>query len=273
MVRSSLALGAIMLSGAVLAAPESLSKVDTAGGEILLEVQANGTAMTKIASVTTGCDLNASGSNKTEAQKQLTAKQTKLREAFKTEGVQGFTLDFSAPIKGGGDIEYPIPIEIPAEYAAAEGVAEVIDVAEEIPTKAPRKPMVFVSQRVKVTVENMGDLGKARYAFGDAGCNEDYSLQRRPVIVMADSSVAQGAAKAQAIASAKSQAEGYAAALGMRVVRIIRVSESGAIREFLGPESDFIIQEMRRDRNRDLPMTNEVPVSASIAVDFALGPK
>jgi uncharacterized protein YggE len=271
MVKAAITLASLMLTGAALAAPESLMKVDAAKGEILLEVQANGLALASIASVTTGCDIGASGTSKSDAQKQLADRQSRLREAFKSEGVKGFTLDFSSPLSNANYLNSDVPIAMTVMEAAivdvpATGCAEDGDAVV-------NKPVINLTQRVKVTVADMSELGKARYAFTEAECNEDYSLQRRPIVEMADSSSAQMMAKAQAIAAANAEAESYAAALGMRVMRIIRISESGAIREFFGPESEYIMEEIRRDRDRRMPVSNQLPVTASIAVDFALGPK
>jgi hypothetical protein len=75
------------------------------------------------------------------------------------------------------------------------------------------------------------------------------------------------------VASVQTQAENYAAALNLKVIRLLRVSEVSAIREFLGSESEALLREMRNDRDRQNSVTNEMPVSASISADFVLGPK
>ncbi len=269
MIRAALATAALLASAAISAAPESLSKVDTAKGEILLEVQANGLAASKILKVSTACDLSAAGETRAEAEARLIEMQGEMRKAFDISGLKSVVLDFSAPFKSGADVEYAVPVAMEAAYAG-DTVADAADAAS---PKAPYKPQIRQAKRVGVSVGAMTDLDMARAVMGDFGCFEDYQFVRRPLIETADPAAAQAEAKLKAIAAAKKQAEDYAAALGMRVVRIIRISETGAIREFLGPETDLIMQEMRRDLNRRQPVTNEVPVAVSLSVDFALGPK
>ena len=82
MVRTAIALGAVLLSGAAFAAPESLSKVDTDKGEVLLEVQATGVAVSKIVNASTACDLRVWGKDKTDAQKKMKQKQADMRVVF-----------------------------------------------------------------------------------------------------------------------------------------------------------------------------------------------
>jgi hypothetical protein len=67
MVKSALALSALLLSNAALAAPESLNKVDTSKSEMLLEVMANGTSSAKIIKVSTTCDMKVSAQGKSKA--------------------------------------------------------------------------------------------------------------------------------------------------------------------------------------------------------------
>lgn len=277
MVKSAISLAALLASTALIAAPESLSKVDTTKGEILLEVQANGAVMSRIVKVTIACDLGASGSTKAEAEQTLQKAQQVMRGNYDAAGLAAANLDFSAPSIRANEYDYPE--EAAAANAAAAGAAA--DAAADRAADVVRASIdddrlqirVVRKQRVAISVGSMADMEMARSLFAESNCNEDYSSTRRPNIVLADVENAKIKATTMAVDSAKAQAELYAAALGKRVVRIIRVSESGAIKEFLGAESEFILQEMRGDRNRQQPVSNEMPVTASIAVDFVLGPK
>mgnify|MGYP002780328022 CR=1 FL=1 len=268
MIRVAIVTGALLVSTAIWAAPESLSKIDTAAGEVLLEVQANGTAAIKITKVSTACNLSASGDSRAEAEKALAQLQIEMRKGFDDAGLRSAALDFSTPANSGNDYDYAMPVAVEAAYAADAAIAS----ADVVPAK-DYKPKVRIGKRVGVSVAAVQDLGVARTLMGDLGCYEDYQLMRRPNVETADPAAAKAEAKVKAIAAAKKQANDYAAALGMRLVRIIRISETSAIREFLGPESDVFMQEMRRDMNRNQPLGNEVPVNVSLSVDFALGPK
>ncbi|MEQ1538945.1 MAG: SIMPL domain-containing protein [Sphingorhabdus sp.] len=271
MVKSAIALATLLASTSLIAAPESLSKVDTTKGEILLEVQANGAVMSRIVKVTIACDLGASGSTKADAEQALQKKQQVVRQNFDAAGLGGASLDFSAPSTGASRYEFATEaVAASAAASAADAAADAIKAASDDHWE---NNSVARKQRVGISVSSMSEMELARSLFSESDCNEDYNSVRRPNIVLADVENAKIKATTMAIDSAKAQAELYASALGKRVVRIIRVSESGAIKEFLGAESEFILQEMRSDRNRQQPVSNEMPVTASIAVDFVLGPK
>ena len=268
MVKSAIALATLLASSALLAAPESLSKVDTAKGEILLEVQANGAIMARIERVTIGCDLGAAASTKAEAEQVLKKKQQVMRQNFDAAGLGGATLDFTALSIGANRYEYAT---VAVEAAAA--AAKAVDAAKAASDNDWEKPGVTRKQRVAISISSVPEMELARSLFAESDCDEDYNSTKRPSIVLADVDNAKITATSMAIEAAKAQAERYASALGKRVVRIIRVSETGAIKEFLGAESEFILQEMRSDRTRQQPVSNEMPVTASISVDFILGPK
>jgi hypothetical protein len=282
MVRFAIALGAVLLSGAALAAPESLTKVDTDKGEILLEVQANGSALARIIKVSTICELRVSGSSKEDAQKLLKTTQNDLRSAFSKNGLSTAKLDFSAvPAMNKSEyaaamaasVDYAADAAATAAEAAADAVAEGAAAAGAMAADAPLEPQITLTQNVGISAGSASEMQLAKAIFEEGGCNEDYRMARRPDIVLSEPDAAKAKATAEALQSAKMQAEHYAAALKMKVVRMLRVSESGAIREFLGSESEFIMREMSNDRLRGTPLSNDVPVTASIAVDFVLGPK
>lgn len=266
MVKSALALGAILASGPLFAAPESLSKVDTDKGEVLLEVLATGIATAKIIKVSTFCDIRANASTKDEATKLMRIEEQKLLAGIRAAGLNAAIIDFSAP-STMNSAQY----EVAADAAAAAADAAAGAVSGDYGSH--KRPVVGLSHRVGVSTGSAIDMQIARGVFAEFGCEEDYQMVRRPNVELADPAGAKAKATTAAIATAKAQAENYAAALNLRVVRMLRVSETGAIREFLGPESEIVMQEMRNDRDRRASLSNDVPISASISVDFVLGPK
>jgi hypothetical protein len=277
MVKSAIALGAMLVSGAALAAPESLSKVDTDKGEVLLEVLATGVSTAKILKVSTVCDLLVNAWEKDEAAKLLKKAEQDLAKGMRAAGVGSAVLDFSAPSKMASQrADYATAVA--TEAAVAGAVAAVKDAAiddvaatEEYVDNAATQ--YSNSRRVGVSTGSGTDMQAARAVMAEFGCEEDYQFVRRPKIELADAAAAKAKATTSAIAMAKAQAESYAAALNMKVVRMLRVSETGAIREFFGPESEFIMQEMRNEGSRWALLSNDVPVNASLSVDFVLGPK
>lgn len=271
MVKPALALGAMLLSGAALAAPESLVKVNTYKGEVLLEVLATGTSTTKIIKVSTYCDLRVNAAGKDEAAKALTKAEQSLSNGLRAVGLDAAVLDFSLPTTMNVDQGFAAS-EV-AAYAADAAAALSDAATDAVESLANAKTMVILTRRVGISTASVIDMQAARAVFSESGCEEDYRMIRQPNVELAQPAAAKAKATTAAIAAAKAQAENYASALNMRVVRMLRVSETGAIREFLGSESDFILQEMRNDRDRRAPITDDVPISASISVDFVLGPK
>jgi hypothetical protein len=280
MVRTIAAFGALIYCTAAFAAPGSLSKVNTDKGEVLLELQSNGSVLAKIIAISTMCELSVSGEDKDKAQSELKKSQDTLREIFARNGLSSAKLDFSMP---------PVPNEI--SYAtAATTVEEATDAAvvgaaaaaAGVATASTGRagsaatetyPSISLKQNVLVTVGSATEMQVARSLFFEAGCDEDYSSSRRPEVTLDDQPGAKARATAQAVQSARVQAENYAAALNLRVVRMLRISEVGVIREFLGAESDAFMQEIRFGRNRGALYANEMPVAVSVTVDFVLGPK
>lgn len=279
MVKSVIALGALFASTALMAAPESLSKVDTAKGEILLEIQANGVVMAKITNISIACDLIANGSTKAQAEQALEKMKQAMRQNFDAAGLGSATLDFSASATNTDSYGYAVEAADAAAAGAAAAATAASDAAavagEAVTTSQDgfENPRFGRKQRVVISSALMAEVELARSLLNESRCDEDYGSNRRPNIVLDDVEGAKSSATAKAIESAKTQAERYASALGKRVVRIIRISETGAIREFLGAEADFFREEMGGSRNRQQPVNNEMPVTASISMDLVLGPK
>lgn len=273
MVKLAIALCTLSVSTAALAAPESLSKVDTSKGEILLEVQASGTAMRRVSKVSSNCNLRASGESKEKALAALKKEQATLKDGFAKAGLGAAALDFTAP-PSVNDYDYPMTIEVEEAVEEAAAAADAaVEAAGEAAYERKRRPSVTYTQRIGVSVTSMTAMEQARALMSESGCDEDYRSVRRPDIEIADAATGKTEATANAIKAARAQADNYAAALGMKVVGMIRISETGMIKEFLGAESEFWMQEIRAEMNRNRPLTNEVPISANVLVDFVLGPK
>ncbi len=269
MVKSVLALSVLLFSSAAIAAPESLNKVDTKNGEILLEVTAIGASSAKIIKVSTTCDMKVTAQSKSEAMAMLNKQQDDLANALRNAGLASAKLDFSAPEILTTDLYSPAAA---AAGAAAAAAMEATD-AGTVSTDDAAKPFVTYTRRVGISTSLATEMQVVRGLLPQYVCEEDYRAVRNTIIELANPEAAKTAASKLAVASAQKQAENYAAALNLRVVRLLRISEVSAIREFLGSESEALLREMRNDRDRQNSVTNELPVSASISADFVLGPK
>ena len=92
-----------------------------------------------------------------------------------------------------------------------------------------------------------------------------------PDFAFADEAPLVRASRADAIRKAQQQAEDYAAALNMRVVRVLRVSE----RASSGGDGQEIIVTGARQRARVLPVLapGEQAITTRVWIDFALAPR
>lgn len=75
--------------------------------------------------------------------------------------------------------------------------------------------------------------------------------------------------RADAVAQAKAQADDYAAALGMKVVRVLRVSE----RASNGGGEDIIVTGSRRSVPPPVLLPGEQTITTRVWIDFALAPR
>ena len=114
----------------------------------------------------------------------------------------------------------------------AEGVAET-DVQtsgvslnpdyQYVANRPPRIKGYYASNTVNVTVRDIGRLGGMLDALVATGSNQING----PAFDIADRDAALDAARTQALAKARSRAEGYAKRLGLRVKRVVSVDETG----------------------------------------------
>jgi uncharacterized protein YggE len=116
----------------------------------------------------------------------------------------------------------------------------------------------------------MRDLGRAeavRAAIAAEAGAEQYS----PNYELVDTGPARQAAKTRALAAARADAEAYAAAHGLRVVRIARINERAAT-ELLGLARSYRGERRQRRDPFERPAP-EIEIVALLAVDFVLAPR
>jgi uncharacterized protein YggE len=113
------------------------------------------------------------------------------------------------------------------------------------------------------------DLGRAPVvvnALFEAGANE----VQGPTFSLSDPAPAVRAARNAAVAEARLQAETYAEALGMRVARVLRVSERNAF----DTEEEGSSITVTGSANRPAPLEpGEIATSGTVWIDYALVPR
>jgi uncharacterized protein YggE len=272
---------------ALSATPGSMSQVDSNKGEVLLEVQATGVNKQKATKFLASCTLVGKGKTEALATSDLATQKDDLVKRLKARGIDRVTIDFSglptlAMQEDYGDA-YAVSTttaDAAAGAATAAGDAATAGAAVEAAVAAVKEPeKVFaLTQFLPVTLTSIKAYNDANFVISQSTCSgNEYAYMGYPrfgsAIEIADRPAAQRAAKNQALVDAKVQADAYAAAMGLKVLRLVRVSESSALKEILGPEANIYQDLWNEYRGSRGTVADEVSVSVSIWVDYVLGPK
>ncbi|AXJ96164.1 MULTISPECIES: SIMPL domain-containing protein [unclassified Sphingomonas] len=126
---------------------------------------------------------------------------------------------------------------------------------------------------VAVTVTRLASAGDVIAAAFGAGANSVSG----PNLGSSDPTKGMAEARAAALANAKAEAEGYAAGLGLRVARVLRVSERG---NFARPVEYVMTGQLRAPAPPPPPPPPMAPVeggemqrSVTVWIDYALAPR
>lgn len=236
----------------VLAQPVSTAPL--APREVLLEVTAAGTVRTRgdiaivvaVASSQGGTEAEARAANATLTGRLTAAAQSAGTAAGDIRVNNSPTMmDFSRP-------------ELVQQMMAGDMAGQAgVDTS----------PSQTVRSLVELKIRDVARVEAVREALREAGAAQVTA----PNYSLTDDRPARSRARTEAVATARASAEGYATALGMRVVRILRVSE----RMGLDSLASFINDPgmMRRMRSLGASPDPEVETQVVIAIDFALVPQ
>jgi uncharacterized protein YggE len=150
--------------------------------------------------------------------------------------------------------------------------ADVDAPISETAAEAARAARFYARATVTVRLRNVGRAQALHARFGGYGSNA-YFGGGGPVYELVDETAPRRAARAQAIANARADAESYAAALNLRIVRVLHVTERGGL-DFLSmtvSESNALIRAMRSFSSAQAEA--QVETYAIAGVDFVLAPR
>ncbi|HYJ81223.1 MAG TPA: SIMPL domain-containing protein [Allosphingosinicella sp.] len=146
--------------------------------------------------------------------------------------------------------------------AAGWRVGFVGDAAPEMSLPTALRPATKTeTAMLEIRLADPAGVESVRTAVEKAGADEVTG----PVYELADDSAARRAARQDAIDRARAEADDYARALGMRVVRIVRVSE----RAILAPDPEDM-EALYAAMGLGNSSSREIETRVRIAVDFAL---
>lgn len=245
------ALGLALALAAVPAAVQAQAPL--AQGELLLELGSIGTATVPADLATLTVHIGGRGETEAAAGAEIDARYRRVIAAARQAGVPAAAITEGARSQIA-DVRTFDAMEIPP----SEGRPA-----------APPPPSHFASRSAVVRVTDMARVDAIRGALIAAAETEPSNAM--PVYSLTDSRAARQTARAQALAAVRADAEAYAASLGMRVARIVRVSERtgvGLLPHLLG-DPTLPRRLFGPGENRDPNVT----VLAVVGVDFALAPR
>jgi hypothetical protein len=278
------------LSLSANAAAQSSVPVNTAKGEMLLEISATGVSKQKAIKISSSCTIT------TEAETDAKSKQMldEIVAKIKSGGSSGTSFDFSQQPETTLNESPSYAAAAAGEAAAAVGEAAteagntrkhskrskkaVVIETVAIDEEEPIPNMYGYKQKVVFSGIDADSFLRARTIAQESSCDEEYPSIRNAKIEIADPKGAGNLAMQAAIADAKAQAQEYAALMGMNVVALARVSTSSEIRAFLGEQfSNDILKDMRKDTFRrgeaDPRSIENVDVEKNIKAEFILKAK
>lgn len=132
-----------------------------------------------------------------------------------------------------------------------------------IENRTPELVGYRAQNQVSVRFRDIANAGRILDALVAAGANEING----PMFMIEEPQEALDEARIEAVASARARADLYARALGMRVVRILSVSEAGM--GYMPPPQPVMMREMAAQASTDI-VPGEQTLTASVTVSFEL---
>ncbi|WP_166040001.1 SIMPL domain-containing protein [Sphingosinicella sp. YJ22] len=217
-------------------------------GEILLEVNAVGKATQRADTAQITVTVTGTGPRQADARAAADAEVQRVRSMALAAGIGAADIDDSGAPP-------PMIMTVPS-----------------IPRDPAAGPPPRIERQQRSIVIRTRNVAAAE-ALADALREDDDARVVGPTFSVSDETPAQRRASADAIAVARAEADNYAAALGMRVERVVRVTERMGF-DFM----DLLMSERQRRGPSALGRLPEedgadIPVVAYVGVDFALVPR
>lgn len=237
---------ALALSPLSVVASQGVVTISLAPGEVLLELDATGISEDPADVITLYQPVVSRAATASEARRANTTLEQRLMAAVRAAGV------------AAGDVT----IERPDENAFGFVGNEAVEMAEA--AGMPEQPRLERSV-LKIRVPSASRLEAIRSALEAAGAGD----VPEPRYSLRDGTAARRAARAQAVAKARADADAYASTLGMRVARVVRVSERVAAD---AASMEMMQMMFRRMSGMGNVRPGSVETTVRVSVDFALVP-
>ncbi len=262
----------------LLATPMSVQAAKS--GEIELHIEA--TAQVPPDRAVVPITISGSGDTEVAARVELRKEEDNLMTALSAKGIDASRIKAEGA-DAGKDVVTVRASDADAACAGAAAAAATAD-AQEAAAAAPKKSKAAVREvdfsncdalttktASKTLLVTLDDPTKVDLLQA-LGSSEGYPGARlRPVFTQSDPAAARKKARAEALAKANTEADAYAAALGYRVVRIVRVSNARPAISMFDMMAFFGNMESRSSSFQ--PSWFGATVVETVAIDFVMVPK
>jgi uncharacterized protein YggE len=247
---------ALLISALLLAKPTAVFAQQSpypptiAKGEVLLQISADGEDRTVADRVTIVGQIVGRGKDAADARQDVAAQRAALIRTLASLGV----------------VEEQITQPAKNFLQSFDRSTDPVDAEDSAARPFSR------DEPVMVELSGIQNASQVRSAMETAGVQS----VGNPVFMLSSDTAAQQRAVTTAIANARSQAEMHAAPLGMKVLRIARVSNDngGGLASLYGPEYRQMTSVMMANFGMGKSTEGDkVVTTATVWVDFILGPK
>lgn len=268
----ALGLALAFAAPAPLAAQTHVPTPPLAPGEVLVEVSAVGMVTTRADRATLSFSLRGTGETEAAARADATRNVREIMALLRAQGVAEGDLHIEPVNVFAGDPEdAAMASAVAAMNAAAAEAQRAAGGPVTVPAEAPPhedRPAFSAAAAVEVVIRNVASVPAVTAALNQRQVN----VIQGAVYALNDDSIPRRQARLQAVEKARANAESYAAALNMRVTRVVRVTERLGIDVMALAASDrsmggFLGFSGSRGNSVD------VPTVAVVGVDFALAPR
>ncbi len=242
---------AALPTAAQAASPVTLPQL--APGEVLLETDGFAVVRTPATSATVSTSLYGRGATQAEAERAL---QAEIR-------------NFTAAAREAGAGASDISVETSSSRSDGLRPFDIVEATGNADDAAQNRYLAQASVSARVR-----DVARARPLHVRFGGGGDAVMlgYGGPEYHLDDDSAARREARVQAIASARADAEAYAAAAGMRIVRILRITDRAGLdfTQLLVTEREAAARFGPRFGRSDGPAVETLAV---VGVDYVLAPR
>lgn len=220
-----------------------------AAGELLLEVGGVGFVTSRADLATLTVTVSSDGETQAEARRANRAEVRRVIDAARRAGIPADAI----------------------ETGGSSPAALINAVASSVEEAVSGQPAHRANDSVTIRVRDIGRVSELRAALGAAGAD----TVSTPIYSLTDRGAARRQAQARALAAARADADAYAASTGMRLVRLVRVSERVGDGIFtLAFNNEALFRSLRETQSAGEPQTEpDIPTIVLVGADYALAPR